>query len=238
MITVRTSGSRRRLHRDRGYGRLRRVYGGLFILLYSNSNYTELSRGSLVFHVAFTASISVDMAFAVRAQDRPPRESDTNSEQEQTIPTVKQTEEHIGTFNQTALSSASRKREPSHLLLEKIEKRMAANQQQIGRIVHQEDNPRATSGRMVGLSVAQIDDEAFEGLQMDVTTLLVKKKRESRARAEAALVTQAPARPPPMHHMPPGATTRHTVVDSPLASGIAAQQNQQCPRGFIPDWQH
>ncbi|KAL5010435.1 hypothetical protein ScPMuIL_012740 [Solemya velum] len=56
------------------------------------------------------------------AQERLPRESDTDFEQEQTTPTVKQTEEHIGTSNQTVLSSASRKRKPSHLLLEKIEK--------------------------------------------------------------------------------------------------------------------
>ena len=101
----------------------------------------------------------------------------------------------------------------------------------------QEDNPRAAFGRMVGLSAAQMDDEAFEGLQVDVTNLLVKYKRESRARAQTALVSHAPLRPPPMPQMPPGATIYHTIADVHLASDIAAQQNQRCPDGFISNWQ-
>lgn len=90
---------------------------------------------------------------------------------------------------------------------------------------------------MVGLSAAQMDDEAFEGLQVDVTALLVKYKRESRARTQAASVTQAAPRPPPMPQMPPGATIHHTIADFSLASGLAIQQNQQCPGGFVPNWQ-
>ncbi|XP_053406062.1 uncharacterized protein LOC128559063 [Mercenaria mercenaria] len=121
------------------------------------------------------------------SQDMQQRDSDTDSEHEQTTPTVTQTEENVRNCNQTAVSSTSRKQKLSHLLLEKIEKRMAANQQQMSQIIQQEDNPRAAFGRMVGLSAAQMDDEAFEGLQLDVTNLLVKYKRESRARAQAAL---------------------------------------------------
>ena len=66
------------------------------------------------------------------AQGRPPRESDTDSEYEQTTPspTGMQTEEPASTSSQRTTSSASRKRKPSHLLLETIEKRLAANQQQ------------------------------------------------------------------------------------------------------------
>lgn len=67
---------------------------------------------------------------APAAQDRPPRESDTDSEQ--TTPTVTQTDEHIRTSNQTTM-----KRKPSHLLLEKIEKRMDANQQQMSQLIKQ-----------------------------------------------------------------------------------------------------
>lgn len=104
-------------------------------------------------------------------------------------------------------------------------------------VLFQEDNPRAAFGRLVGLSAAQMDDEAFEGLQMAVTNLLVKYKRESRARTQVALVTQAAPRSPPRPQVQPGATTHHTVGDLFLTSGIAAQQNQQCPGGFIPDWQ-
>lgn len=74
---------------------------------------------------------------APAAQDMPPRESDTDSEHEQTTPTVTQTEEHVRTSNQTTPSSTSRKNKLSHLLLEKIEKRMAANRQQMGQIIQQ-----------------------------------------------------------------------------------------------------
>ena len=90
---------------------------------------------------------------------------------------------------------------------------------------------------MVGLSAAEMDDEAFEGLQVDVTALLVKNKRESRARTRAASVTQAAPRPPPLPQMPPGATIHHTIADFSLASGLDIQQNQQCPGGFLVNWQ-
>lgn len=75
------------------------------------------------------------------AQGRPPQESDTDSEHEQTTPlTGTQTEEPASTSIQRTPSSASRKRKPSHVLLETIEKRLAANQQQTAQIAQQVKN--------------------------------------------------------------------------------------------------
>ena len=61
-----------------------------------------------------------------------------------------------------------------------------------------EDNTRAFFGCMVMLSAAEMNDDAFEGLQVDFTALLVKYKRESRAKTPAASVIQATPRPPQM----------------------------------------
>ena len=65
--------------------------------------------------------------------------ADTDSEHEQTTrpPTSTQTEEPAPTSSQRTPGSASRKRKPSHLLLETIEKRLAANQQQTAQIAQQ-----------------------------------------------------------------------------------------------------
>lgn len=51
-----------------------------------------------------------------------------------------QTEEPASTSIQRTPSSASRKRKPSHVLLETIEKRLAANQQQTAQIAQQVKN--------------------------------------------------------------------------------------------------
>lgn len=78
------------------------------------------------------------------AQGRPPRESDTDTdsehEQTTTTPTGTQTEKPASTSSHRTPSSASGKRKPSHVLLEKIEKRLAANQQQTAQIAQQVKN--------------------------------------------------------------------------------------------------
>jgi len=83
---------------------------------------------------------------------------------------------------------------------------------------------------MVGISASQMDEEAFEGLQVDVTALIVKYKRETRTRAQAASMT------PRLTPMPP-AVSSHAYSDYAIASNIALQQAQQCPAGYIPGWQ-
>ena len=102
-----------------------------------------------------------------------------------------------------------------------------------------QDNARAAFGRMVRLSAEDMDNEAFEGLQMDVTALLVRYKRESRARTQKLpLVAETTTRPVPTAEIPASSTGIHNNADSDLASGIARQQIRQCPTGYLPDWQH
>ena len=74
------------------------------------------------------------------AEGKPPRESESDSDQEQTTsPTGTQIEEPASTASQRTTISASRKRKPA-ILLEKIEKRLAANQQQTAQIAQQVKN--------------------------------------------------------------------------------------------------
>ena len=73
------------------------------------------------------------------AEGTPPRELESDQEQT-TSPTGTQIKEPASTASQRTTISASRKRKPSAILLEKIEKRLAANQQQTAQIAQQVKN--------------------------------------------------------------------------------------------------
>ena len=95
---------------------------------------------------------------------------------------------------------------------------------------------------MVGLAAKEMDDEAFESFQLDVGQLIVKYKRDTRARKLVNVPPPPPAnqaaRPPPPP-APPGTQNPSTSGDFQLAVGLAQQQQQQCGvGGYIPDWQH
>lgn len=98
----------------------------------------------------------------------------------------------------------------------------------------QDDTERMAFGRMVGLAAKGMDEEAFETFQYEVGQLIVKYKRDTRARK---LVQPPATQSRPVHPPAVQPTASQPNLDFQVAVNMAAQQQEHCPAGYLPEWQ-